>query len=197
MDPLYPWYEVAHQIAKTNGWTETEELNLSTDINKSIQTGDLNCWLPDGRPLSFNDAGVPLAKQGKSIYELSNKQLQPIPHLTAKAINDWLDKKGYLPKWTPTFHSLGKPKQSEAAIKKELTAKIQALALSIIKRQSEKDLYPNQICIADEIAKELRKSGTMGLSGKPMAGSHIKRHFMKGINSSASKRKSTTKHQGK
>jgi len=153
MDPLYPWYEVGHQIAKTNGWTDAEELNLSTEINKSIQTGDLNCWLPDGRPLSFNDLGVPLAKQGKSIYKSSNKQLQPIPHLTVDAINDWLDKKGYFPKWTPTFHSLGKPKQSEAAIKKELTAKIQALALSIIKRQTERDLYPNQIDIADEIAK--------------------------------------------
>ena len=105
MDPLYPWYEVAHQIAKTNGWTETEELNLSTVINKSIQTGDLNCWLPDGRPLSFNDAGVPLAKQGKSIYELSNKQLQPMK-LRVGPFNNTLARKApkklFLPKVLPT-----------------------------------------------------------------------------------------------
>lgn len=60
-------------------------------------------------------------------------------------------------------------------------------AVQIIERQRSKDLYPSQIAIADEIAREFRAGGTVGKDGKPLTGAYIKRHALKGISSDQGK----------
>jgi hypothetical protein len=75
--------------------------------------------------------------------------------------------------------------------------KAQNQAREIIKRQKAKDLYPNRIDIADEIANEFRKKGIFGTSGKPLTGETIKRHALKGISSAKAKQLSTAITSGK
>jgi hypothetical protein len=73
----------------------------------------------------------------------------------------------------------------------------QEKAREIIKRQKAKDLYPAQEDVADEIAKEFRRTGIVGAGGKPLAGSYIKRHALKGISSEQGRRLSITPRWGK
>ena len=79
----------------------------------------------------------------------------------------------------------------------EWQEKARARAIEIIKRQREKDLYPNQISIADEIAREFRATHIVGVDGKPLSGATIKRHALKGISSAQGKQLSTTISRGK
>ena len=76
-------------------------------------------------------------------------------------------------------------------------SKARIRAYEIIKRDRTKDLYPSQINIADEIAKEFRRDGVMGADGKPIAGSYIKRHALTGISSAHGKQLSTSIRRGK
>ena len=64
-------------------------------------------------------------------------------------------------------------------------------AYEIIKRDRAKSLYPSQTNIADEIAKEFRRDGVMGVDGKPIAGGYIKRHALNSISSAQGKQLST------
>jgi hypothetical protein len=73
----------------------------------------------------------------------------------------------------------------------------QERARAIIKRKAERDLFPSQQDIADEIAKDFRKEGIFGVEGKPLTGSTIKRHALKGIGSGSLKARSTKLKQGK
>ena len=75
--------------------------------------------------------------------------------------------------------------------------KARARAYEIIKRDREKDLYPSQMNIADEIAKEFRRDGVMGTDGKPLTGAYIKRWALTGISSAQSKLASTVTRWGK
>jgi hypothetical protein len=70
-------------------------------------------------------------------------------------------------------------------------------AHEIIERQRERDLYPSQEDVADEIAKEFRQAGTVGAGGKPLTGAYIKRHALKGISSAEGKQLSTSIRRGK
>lgn len=70
-------------------------------------------------------------------------------------------------------------------------------AVGIIKRQRDKDLYPSQIDIADEIAREFRNSQIHGTDGKPLSGEYIKRHALKGISSAVGKSQATAIRRGK
>jgi hypothetical protein len=70
-------------------------------------------------------------------------------------------------------------------------------AAAIIKRQRERDLYPSQIHIADEIADEFRTAGVVGVDGKPLSGATIKRHALNGISSAQGKQLSTRTGRGK
>lgn len=69
----------------------------------------------------------------------------------------------------------------------------------IIKRQADRDLYPSQQSIADEIAADFRKRKPpiVGADGKPLAGSTIKRHALNGISSATKKAQSTSIKRGK
>ena len=70
-------------------------------------------------------------------------------------------------------------------------------AAEIIKRQREKDLYPSQEHIGDEIAREFRAAGTVGTDGKPLSGAYIKRWALTGISSAQGKQLSTRTGRGK
>lgn len=75
--------------------------------------------------------------------------------------------------------------------------KAQIMAGELIKRDKERDLYPSQINLADEIAKEFRRVAVLGADGKPLTGAYIKRHALKGISSAQGKQLSTAKSRGK
>lgn len=77
--------------------------------------------------------------------------------------------------------------------------KLQAreIAKEYVRQQRVRDLYPSQTDIADKVAADLRSAGVVGSSGKPLHGSYIKRHALKGISSAKGKQLSTSKHQGK
>jgi len=75
--------------------------------------------------------------------------------------------------------------------------KAQSLAKEIIERDREKDLFPSQELVADEVAKMLRQSGVFGTGGKPLAGAYIKRHALKGISSEQGRLLSTAFRKGK
>jgi hypothetical protein len=79
----------------------------------------------------------------------------------------------------------------------EWAGKAQIRAREIIKRQRDRDLYPDQMTIADEIAREFRADGIVGVDGKPLSGATIKRHTLKGISSAQGKQQSTPKRRGK
>lgn len=79
----------------------------------------------------------------------------------------------------------------------EWKAKAKARAVEIIERERKRDLYPPQLDVADEIAREFRRDGVMGADGKPLAGETIKRHAMNGISSAQGKRLSTSIRRGK
>ena len=74
-----------------------------------------------------------------------------------------------------------------------------AKAQAIIKRHCEKDLYPSQNNIADEIAKEFRNATPqiVGAGGKPLTGAYIKRHALRGISSEQGRQLSTSPRLGK
>lgn len=76
-------------------------------------------------------------------------------------------------------------------------SKARERAAEIIKRQREKDLYPSQEDIADEIAREFRVAGIVGTDGKPISGAYIKRHALNGISSAQGKQLSTRTGRGK
>jgi len=76
-------------------------------------------------------------------------------------------------------------------------SKARERALAIIARQRAKDLYPSQIDIADEIARDFRAAGITGAGGKPLAGAYIKRHALKGISSKLGKARSMSIPKGK
>ena len=73
----------------------------------------------------------------------------------------------------------------------------QELAKAIYKRQKERDLYPNQVDVADEIARDFRERGISGVSGKPLSGAYIKRHALKGISGEKGRQLSTSNKRGK
>jgi hypothetical protein len=72
-------------------------------------------------------------------------------------------------------------------------------ARAIIAEQRKRDLYPPQIRIAEQIAREFRKAvpQVVGAGGKPLTGEYIKRHALRGISSAQGKARSTAKRQGK
>lgn len=76
-------------------------------------------------------------------------------------------------------------------------SKARKRAGEIIERQLAQDLYPSQQAIADEIARDFRNDDVKGADGKPLAGSYIKRHALKGISSARDRQLSMKKRRGK
>ena len=64
-------------------------------------------------------------------------------------------------------------------------------------REERRDLFLPQVRIAELIAEEFRRDGVMGADGKPLTGTYIKRHAMKGISSAQGRQLSTAPRRGK
>lgn len=90
--------------------------------------------------------------------------------------------------------SQSKPKRNG---ENEWVSDAQERAREIIKEMKERDLYPSQENIADQIAREFRAAGRVGMDGKPLSGAYIKRHALKGISSAVHKQLGTGNRQGK
>lgn len=76
-------------------------------------------------------------------------------------------------------------------------AMARAEAQEYIEGQRRNGWYPNQILIAEKIAKDFRERGIVGPDKKPLSASYIKRHALKGITSGAAERRTASKRRGK
>jgi len=92
MEPLYPWHQLAADIADAYQLDEDRELEIATKLSLAIQTGKVKCWKANGEPI-------------RGAVTLENLRT-PVPHLTAKEGNDWLKSKSYLENWTPAAKKL-------------------------------------------------------------------------------------------
>lgn len=94
-------------------------------------------------------------------------------------LNDWLtnEKAGYKLAY-PYAEGNNRQRAAAAAPDNGWKTKARERALAIIKRDRERDLYPPQLSIGDEIARDFRAAGIMGPSGKPLTGAYIKRHVL-------------------
>ena len=92
-----------------------------------------------------------------------------------------------------------KKKSTGSEAQRSIITRVHEMAKAIIDRQKTRDLYPSQVDIADEIAKELRsaKPPFVGVGGKPLTGAYIKRHMLNGISSAQNRKRSTTPRRGK
>lgn len=126
-------------------------------------------------------------------------------HITALAFAVWLTAQGETPSaqiqaW---FNAVGTAQaapvvtESVSGGNEPWKKQARARAYEIIKRDKEKDLYPSQVNIADEIAKQFRSDGLMGTDGKPLTGAYIKRWALTGISSAQIKLVSTVIRQSK
>jgi hypothetical protein len=95
---------------------------------------------------------------------------------------------------TPTAELTARPVTRQEA---DWKTHAREVALAILKRAAKQDLYPPQDRVADEVAEDLRSRRIFGADGKPLTGSTIKRHALRGISSAAKKALSTTRVQGK
>jgi len=87
MEHLYPWHKLASDIALTHALTEESQLQLATELSKSIQTGTVQCWQENGDPI-----------RGAVPFDQIRRR---VPHLTVTEGNAWLKRKGYLQEWKP------------------------------------------------------------------------------------------------
>jgi hypothetical protein len=175
------WFEA---IANAHGINEAMQLKIAEDACVAIYDGTLKCWDCSGSPIR---GGIPFEAQRRTD-----------PWITDEAGNDWLKAKGYL--WAGEYVSApASPAPlppSPAAIE---PWKVQARqrAHQIIEDARKQGRYPNQMTIADQIAREFRAAGVHGNSDKPLTGEYIKRHALKGIDSGKAPLKSATTAQGK
>lgn len=176
---LYTLEEAAQAIAASLGWHEGARDTLKNQFMQAARSGLLTVRHPHTdapyRPDPVHD-----------FYEL----------VTPADVNEWAARGGVSWRWE--VHSL-EPKAAPV-VTPAPTAWVgmaKARAVEIIKRQREKDLYPSQTDIADEIAREFRRDVVMGADGKPLSGGYIKRHALKGISSAQDKRRSTSIRRGK
>lgn len=79
----------------------------------------------------------------------------------------------------------------------QLREQIQQLARDYIAAEVRADRHPSQEAVGDYVSRTLRELRIMGKSGAPLAGSYIKRHFLKGISAARYRRRSTAPSQGK
>ena len=88
MERVYPWQQFLNDIAVADALTGDSELQIATELSKSIQTGTVQCWKENGDPIR---GAVPL-----------DQIRRRAPHLTVAEGNAWLKRKDYLQEWKPT-----------------------------------------------------------------------------------------------
>ena len=87
MDRVYPWHQLAKDIAIADALTEGSELQIATELSQAIQKGTVQCWKENGEPIR---GAVPL-----------DQIRRRAPHLTVAEGNAWLKRNGYLQEWKP------------------------------------------------------------------------------------------------
>ena len=87
MEPLYAWHQLAADVALAFGLSEKSELEMATQLNRAIQSGNIRCWRANGEPI-------------RGAINLENMR-NPAPLLTVSEGNAWLKKEGYLQEWAP------------------------------------------------------------------------------------------------
>ena len=94
MEHLYPWHKLASDLALGYALTEDSQLQIATELSKSIQKGTVQCWKENGDPIR---GAVPV-----------DQIRRRAPHLTVAEGNAWLMRNEYLQKWVPV-QSVGSP----------------------------------------------------------------------------------------
>lgn len=183
----YRLRDAADEIAKQFGWPDDATDTLISQWVNDAHDGSLTVRHPN--------TCLPCLPYTSGVYG---------EFLTAADVNAWAEKNGVLWRWsiepvpaqnTATPAPVGAVSASGGD--EPWKEQARARAYEIIKRDKEKDLYPSQVNIADEIAKQFRKDGLKGADGKPLTGAYIKRWALTGISSAQSKLLSTVTHRGK
>lgn len=190
-----PFSDLAHLIAQAL-WPDTgpddylleyggARVNLDGELLQAVRSGAL----PVKDPLTFGPHPFP---HGAALKEHSVVTVDDLRAFAdARGVSVIVEaQRQAAPESAPLL-----PKEAKA----HWIALAQRMAREIIKRQQAKDLHPSQTDIADEIAAEFRASDPqiVGAGGKPLTGSSIKRHALKGISSAQGKRLSTATGRGK
>lgn len=212
----YTLHDAAIRLAQAHGKTaEWWRSRMCADwLQGRLKMRDGSAWMTIDPPVRPTDPKklsewIAYAKFGagpSDMHRLLDPEHYPYPDsldvVSAADLDEWLKPTGYgfsgalekLAPRTTTVPEGGKPPPEDVDGWKE---RARARATEIIKRQGEKDLYPSQMDIADEIARSFRDDRVMGAGGKPLSGAYIKRHALKGISSADSKQLSTTIRRGK
>lgn len=174
---LYMYQQAAREIADAEGWDDSKLEALQAEMIRAINDGSL--------PMRSRKTGMVIAPDA----------LDALALVTVEDVNLWLEEKRVPYRWAlQTNTSQPQPKQESS---NEWVSEAQSRAHEIIKEQRARDLYPDQLGIADQIAREFRAAGKVGADGKPISGAYIKRHALKGITSAIVKPLSTAKRQSK
>ncbi len=190
-------FELANALAEINGWTKDSNEYQSCvrgwddDLFRLAKSGELTFKSAQGVPLppcadAFNLGFVDLHDFCEWADRVGSTGIPKDPHALAKALGFDVE-----PQAAPV--ATASASDGDEAWK----GKARERAYEIIKRDGAKSLYPSQPDIADEIAKEFRRDGVMGVDGKPIAGGYIKRHALNGISSAQGKQLSTAISRGK
>jgi hypothetical protein len=190
------------------------ESDFESTFGVEPKTAELILWIWEAAQLVEWDAETLAEFAGAELFpdkKIMFKRIEAgLPKKFAPEVGfDWL-KENYIPfgdfdKWyfenKPNHASTNQaePKSFKDSNKSTVDWKVEAqvLAKQINQRQKLKDLYPSQIDVSDEIARSLRERGIFGADGKPLKGSYIKRHALKGISSAISKQLSTSNTRSK
>ena len=110
MGRVYPWHQLASDIAIADALTEDSELQMATELSQAIQTGTVQCWKENGDPI-----------RGAILLENFRRQ---VPHLTVLEGNAWLKRNSYIQEWEPVESvvplAAAGPDHSILATRKEL-----------------------------------------------------------------------------
>ena len=218
--PSKKYYFVGHlrSISKPQLDVETTQFKVDPNTKRGITTSITSDIL---RPLAvipvdgdFDDPAIKTGDTGEDYYWGRVKDrigVQPtmLEYTSTIPIDKWLIHSDELRAVFLTNNNKGRIAQTSAGKPNEparnvgasggepWTSKARNLASEIIMRQRAKDLYPNQIDIADEISRKFRLEGVVGSDNKPLSGAYIKRHALNGISSAVVKQLSTKTGRGK
>lgn len=179
----YTLDEVSRLIAEQEGWNDAGRKEVLGNLIKAADDGQLRVRTPE-------TGNVTHPQTVRHFHEV----------VLSDDVNDWAVQSGNHWHWSVKSKMLSEPEESESASgggDESWESKSRIRANEIIKRDGLKDLYPSQVNIADEIAKEFRGDGVMGADGKPLSGAYIKRHALTGISSARGKQLSTSMRRGK
>jgi len=168
---LYMYQQAAREIADAEGWDDSKLEAILDEMATATNSGALP------------------SRSRKTGAKISPNSPDALSFVTVGDVNEWLTRTDRPFRWK--LQTNAPQPQSKQKTANEWVSDAQSRAREIIKERKAIDLYPSQRVIADQIAKEFRAAGRVGTDGKPISGSYIKRHAMKGITSAIGKARST------